>query len=83
MNRSDQTDRPSRRVILISGVSLLGFGMALASPLLLSGCGDDKAQLGNVEKGEDPAVQAKASMDYYKQSKLNKSGTAKSASPGR
>lgn len=83
MNRSDQTDRPSRRVVLISGISLLGFGMALASPLLLSGCGDDKVKIGNVEKGDDPAVQAKDSMDFYRQSKLGKGGAAKSGNPGR
>ncbi len=76
MNHSYPTDRPSRRVILISGISLLGFGMTLASPFLLSGCGDDKSQTGQVENPDDPAQKAKDSMNYYKESNL-KGGKAK------
>jgi hypothetical protein len=79
MNHSYRTDRPSRRVVLISGTFLLSFGMTLASPLLLSGCGDDKVQMGNVEKSDDPKEKAKDSMDYYKQQNL-KGGKAKTSS---
>jgi hypothetical protein len=81
MNHSYQTDRPSRRAVLISGISLLGFGMAVASPFLFSGCGEDKGA-GMVEHPENPADKAKDSMSYYRQQNL-KGGKAKSAGPGR
>jgi hypothetical protein len=66
---------------LISGISLLSFGMALASPFLFSGCGDEKGA-GRVENPEDPAQKAKDSMSFYRQQNL-KGGKAKSANPGR
>jgi hypothetical protein len=70
MIHSDETGRQSRRVFLISGISLLGSGMALATPVLLSGCGDDKGTMGMVENPDDPTKKAKDSMNYYQQSKL-------------
>jgi hypothetical protein len=70
MIHSDETDRQSRRAFLMSGISLLGSGMVLATPALLSGCGDDKGTIGMVENPEDPTKKAKDSMNYYQQSKL-------------
>ncbi len=58
MTHSDETDRQSRRVFLISGISLLGSGMVLATPALLSGCGDDKGTMGMVENAEDPTQES-------------------------
>jgi hypothetical protein len=81
MNHSYQTDRPSRRVVLSSGFSLLGFGIALGSPFLFSGCSDEKGA-GRVENPENPAEKAKDSMSYYRQQNL-KGGKAKSAGTGR
>jgi hypothetical protein len=76
MNQSDRTVRPSRRVILTSGISLLGFGTALTAPVLFSGCGEDKGQIGQVENPVDPTQKAKDSMQYYQQSK-GQGGAAK------
>jgi hypothetical protein len=81
MNHSYQTDRPSRRVVLLSGISLLGFGLAVTSPFLFSGCGDEKGA-GMVENPENPADKAKDSMGYYRQQNL-KGGKAKTAGSGR
>jgi hypothetical protein len=82
MNHSYQTDRPSRRAVLTSGISLLGFGMALAPPFLFSGCGDEKGA-GMVENPEDPAQKAKDSMSYYRQQNLKDGKPKKSAASGR
>jgi hypothetical protein len=66
MNRiSFQSFSRQRRGIL-SRISVLGFVLAIVSPFGLSGCGDDKGGMTQVENPEDPAVKAKDSMDAYK-----------------
>ena len=51
---------------LVSGISLSAFAGAVS---LISGCGDDKSQMTQVENAPDPAELAKDSMNFYKTTK--------------
>jgi hypothetical protein len=65
MDHSSLTRWPRRR-FLVSGISLAGFVSAVG---LISGCGDDKSQMTQVENAPDPAELAKDSMNFYKTTK--------------
>ena len=57
----------------VSGTTVLGFGLALASVGAISGCSDSDKSAGQVENPVDPAQKAKDSMDFYKKSQIPKS----------
>jgi hypothetical protein len=69
MNLSDNT-HPTRRRFLVSGISLLVCG---AGASLLSGCGDDKGTMKQVENAPDMKTKAQDSMKFY----LDKKSQAK------
>jgi hypothetical protein len=68
MDHSSATRWPRRR-FLVSGISLTGFVSAVGAVSLISGCGDDKSQMVQVENAPNPAEVAKDSMDFYKATK--------------
>ena len=46
-------------------VSLILAGLVSGAACAVSGCGDDKSQLGPVENPNDPQVKHRGSMDYF------------------
>jgi len=78
MEHSGETRWPRRR-LLVSGASLLGTGWVLGSVGLLSGCGEDKGKVAQIENPVDPAKTPGGmdSMNFFKSQHLDKSGKAK------
>jgi len=80
MKQSCSTCGSSRRRFLGSGMSLVGFGLALSSVSLLAGCGSADKEAGQVENPVDPTKTA-GGMDsmkgYMQQKKEHKAGGAK------
>ncbi len=80
MSQSSAGFEPSRRRFLCSGMSLVGFGLALSAPSLLSGCGDDKGSVTQIESPVDP-TKTPGGMDsmkaYMEQKKEHKAATPK------
>jgi len=65
MRQSCSTGESSRRRFLGSGMSLVGFGLALSSASLLGGCGGADKEAGPVEGAVDP-TKTPGGMDSMK-----------------
>jgi len=52
--------------LFVSGTTVLGFGLALGSAGLITGCGDSDKSAGQVENAVDPTQKAKDSMQHFK-----------------
>ncbi len=80
MSQSSAAFEPSRRRFLRSGMSLVGFGLALIAPSLLGGCGDDKGGVTQIEAPVD-VTKTPGGMDsmkaYQSEKKEHKGGTPK------
>jgi hypothetical protein len=59
-------NRSPRWQFLVLGLYLLCLLPALGAVSLISGCGDDKSKITQVENAPNPADKAKDSMDFYK-----------------
>jgi hypothetical protein len=70
MSLSDRT-HTSRRRFVISGISLFVSGVGAS---LLSGCGDDKSTMQQIENAPDMTKKAADSLNYYKQKKPSTKG---------
>jgi hypothetical protein len=58
--------------LFVSGTTVLGFGLALGSVSLITGCDSEKSG-GQIENAEKPADKSKESMDYYMKTQMKKS----------
>jgi hypothetical protein len=54
--------------VSISASCFLGFALTLGSVSLFSGCDSGKSEMKMIEQKDDPAVIAKDSMNFYKDS---------------
>jgi len=69
------TERSSR-LHLQPIVSLIcSTAFILGVPCAISGCSDDRSQIGSIENPSDPQVKHKGSMDYFVKNKAKQAAT--------